>query len=124
MSEYVFEVSKEGYDVFTATDKEKVFSSKRVGLKVRKKMAVSVEAGVVSAIPHGLNYKPSVFGFQAESTHGMMMTNTQFPGFDLIDGLHDVIFINVWVDRYNIYVYSGTWGTVYVFLLTERGSNA
>jgi hypothetical protein len=124
MSEYVFEVSKEGYDVLTAEDKEKVYSSKHIGLKIRKKIAISVTANNPAATPHGLNYKPAAFGFQADDTHDVMVTNLQFPGFDLIDDTHGMPWVNVWTDNYNVYVHSTQSGTIYVFLITERGSNA
>jgi hypothetical protein len=124
MSEYIFEVSKEGYDVLTAADKEKVYSSKRVGLKIRKKIAISVTADIQAAVAHGLNYKPAAFGFQADDTHGVMFPNVQFPGFDLIDDTHTTLLLNVWTDSNSVYVNSTQSGTVYVFLITERGSNA
>jgi hypothetical protein len=114
MTEYGAKVSKPGFDVKTALEKELGFSSLLNSLKISAEgTGVTENAGVVDAdanvIVHGLGYKPTVLVFWKDDA-GKWYFHTYLEG--LLGNL-----TKVWVDTQNLYVLCSAAGMTFKYFI-------
>ena len=120
MVDYGIKISKPGFDVLSATDKQCVYTSKYGSMKVRLSGSIALTGGVWGNIVHGFGYHPNYFCFfydtDSEGRTGL------FPmGF--LDVVFDVgIYLNTYTDTYKLYLRSKNTKTAYYYIFAEKGA--
>lgn len=97
MANYGFKVSKEGFDVFTASIKDLIITSSANQYKVHMKGTVThATPGTRVNVAHGLSYTPSYIAFYkvaAQSYYTWISPNNYINGTNLsilINGANDI----------------------------------
>jgi len=105
MTDYGEKISRDGYDVKTATDKQLVLSSKfkTFTIALSGSFNITISSGdyrTRTSVAHGLGYVPAFI------IEGKMSTESQYKKLPYTPAKFDVVnpFLYCWADDTNIYV--------------------
>ena len=116
MADYGIKISKEGYDVLTATEQQLAFTSKYPVLKA-KLYGLATASGFVSplTIAHGLSYRPAFFAYAKGSTFRFKLPRF-YLGSDPVGG---GISGHCYSDTTNVYIFATNGIEIYYYIFVD-----
>lgn len=119
LDDYGIKVSKPGFDVKTATEKQLNYWSRKKHLKILAEGEVSTTAGVVYQIAHGLAYIPQAIGFVRANGYSFQLPRIIGPATDPVGG---GVQGELRVNSTHLRLYTTKNATVYYYLFLDEQS--